>query len=120
MLSCDLGSRQVPVRQDYADLYNILAFFDGGLGPTREGHHDNLAENIAEAGRDWAYRYWRRVDMQACSSLLGIVSIVVLLKEKNPLGRFISLALRVCTSGGCQSNGAGMIFNAISLVSHFQ
>ncbi|KAI5481256.1 hypothetical protein MNV49_004876 [Pseudohyphozyma bogoriensis] len=55
----------VPVRQDYSDLYNIMAFFDGGLGPDREGHHDDLAEEIATAGREWAETNWRIIDIKA-------------------------------------------------------
>ncbi|GAA6003242.1 hypothetical protein JCM10207_001821 [Rhodosporidiobolus poonsookiae] len=56
----------VPTRMDYADLYNLLAFFDGGLDPaTREGNHDDLAEEIALAGKEWAETHWRVVDMQA-------------------------------------------------------
>lgn len=54
----------VPVRQDYSDIYDILAFFDG-FGPDREGHHDDLAEEIALAGREWALTHLRRVDMTA-------------------------------------------------------
>jgi len=53
---------------DYSDLYNVLAFFDGGLGPDREGHHDLLANEIAVAGADWAAKHWRVVDMKACQS----------------------------------------------------
>ncbi len=56
----------VPIRIDYSDLYNVLAFFDGGLGPDREGHHDDLANSIAVAGADWAAKHWRVVDMKAC------------------------------------------------------
>ena len=48
-----------------SDLYNIMAFFDGGLDAARTGHHDHLAQEIAEAGRDWAETHWRHVDMQA-------------------------------------------------------
>ncbi|BGP43474.1 hypothetical protein JCM10449v2_007509 [Rhodotorula kratochvilovae] len=55
----------VPVRVDYSDLYNILAFFDGGLDAQRSGNHDALAEEIAMAGREWAERFWRTEDMQA-------------------------------------------------------
>lgn len=63
-------SSQVPVRLDYADLYNILAFFDGGIDAARTGNHDDLAEEIANAGADWARHFWRDIDMQACQSLL--------------------------------------------------
>lgn len=57
---------QVPVRLDYSDVYNLLAFFDGGIDENRTGNHDDLAEEIANAGADWAKHFWRDVDMQAC------------------------------------------------------
>ena len=57
---------QVPVRVDYSDLYNLLAFFDGGVDEARTGNHDDLAEEIATAGADWASKNWRPEDMQAC------------------------------------------------------
>jgi hypothetical protein len=57
---------QVPVRVDYSDLYNLLAFFDGGVDEARTGNHDDLAEEIATAGADWASKNWRSEDMQAC------------------------------------------------------
>ncbi|GAA6036975.1 hypothetical protein JCM8097_005487 [Rhodosporidiobolus ruineniae] len=55
----------VPIKLDYSDLYNVLAFFDGGLDEQRTGNHDALAEKIAIAGREWAEMHWRIVDMQA-------------------------------------------------------
>ncbi|GAA5985450.1 hypothetical protein JCM10908_006979 [Rhodotorula pacifica] len=55
----------VPVRIDYADVYNLLAFFDGGMDEERTGNHDDLAEEIANAGAEWARKFWRDIDMQA-------------------------------------------------------
>ncbi|KAI5478587.1 glycosyltransferase family 90 protein [Pseudohyphozyma bogoriensis] len=55
----------VPVSQDYSDLYNILAFFDGGLGQDREGNHDELAAEIARASKEWAEKHWRMIDTKA-------------------------------------------------------
>ncbi|TKA53842.1 hypothetical protein B0A53_03632 [Rhodotorula sp. CCFEE 5036] len=55
----------VPVRIDYADVYNLLAFFDGGMDEERTGNHDDLAEEIANAGAEWARSHWRDIDMQA-------------------------------------------------------
>ncbi|KWU45488.1 hypothetical protein RHOSPDRAFT_25094 [Rhodotorula sp. JG-1b] len=55
----------VPVRIDYADVYNLLAFFDGGMDEERTGNHDDLAEEIANAGAEWARTHWRDIDMQA-------------------------------------------------------
>jgi hypothetical protein len=54
---------------DYSDLYNLLTFFSGSSPDSttgeRAGNHDHLAEEIAMAGRDWAEKHWRVVDMQA-------------------------------------------------------
>lgn len=66
---CSRERLQVPVRVDYADLYDVLAFFDGGLDAARTGNHDDLAEEIAMAGSDWAHGFWRLDDMRACTSL---------------------------------------------------
>ncbi|BGP55771.1 hypothetical protein JCM8202v2_003378 [Rhodotorula sphaerocarpa] len=53
----------VPVKVDYSDLYDILAFFHG----TPEGHgsHDELAKKIGLAGKHWARDHWRKQDMAA-------------------------------------------------------
>ncbi|KZP13270.1 glycosyltransferase family 90 protein [Athelia psychrophila] len=53
----------VPAQMDYADLHDALAFFRGGLNG--ENGHDDLAEQIAGAGRAWARAYWRREDLTA-------------------------------------------------------
>jgi hypothetical protein len=38
------------------------------LSPQRVGNHDDLAEEIAVAGREWAETSWRAEDMKACES----------------------------------------------------
>ncbi|KZP07098.1 glycosyltransferase family 90 protein [Athelia psychrophila] len=53
----------VPVQMDYSDLHDALAFFRGGLND--ENGHDDLAEKIASAGREWARTYWRKEDLTA-------------------------------------------------------
>ncbi len=53
----------VPIKIDYSDLYDVMAFFIGT--PDGQGGHDSIAERIAENGRVWAQTYWRRVDMAA-------------------------------------------------------
>ncbi|KAM0753121.1 hypothetical protein T439DRAFT_286761 [Meredithblackwellia eburnea MCA 4105] len=53
----------VPIKVDYSDMYDALAFFIGT--PDGQGGHDSIAERIGEAGRQWAANYWRRVDMAA-------------------------------------------------------
>ncbi|KAK4703500.1 hypothetical protein P7C70_g2716, partial [Phenoliferia sp. Uapishka_3] len=51
----------VPVKVDYSDLYDILAFFIGT--PDGQGGHDSVAEKMGEAGRQWAKQFWRKADM---------------------------------------------------------
>ncbi|KZV84062.1 hypothetical protein EXIGLDRAFT_727684 [Exidia glandulosa HHB12029] len=53
----------VPFKMDYSDLYDVMAFFRGT--PDGKGAHDDLAEKIATAGREWAERYWRQDDVIA-------------------------------------------------------
>ncbi|KAH7094222.1 hypothetical protein BKA62DRAFT_663177 [Auriculariales sp. MPI-PUGE-AT-0066] len=58
----------VPIKQDYSDLYDVLAFFRG-LPPSPTGEeypgYDELAEKIATAGRRWTEEYWRDEDVTA-------------------------------------------------------
>jgi len=51
----------VPLKIDYTDLYDILAFFIGT--PDGKGGHDALGEKIAMAGKNWARDHWRKEDM---------------------------------------------------------
>ncbi|KAH8114400.1 glycosyl transferase family 90-domain-containing protein [Phellopilus nigrolimitatus] len=53
----------VPVQLDYSDLYDSLIFFGGDL--SGEGAHEEMARSIANAGRDWVARYWRKEDVVA-------------------------------------------------------
>lgn len=53
----------VPVKMDYTDLYDILYFFHGAKDGA--GAHDDLAEKIATAGKEWSLKYWRKEDMVA-------------------------------------------------------
>lgn len=53
----------VPIQLDYSDLYDSLVFFAGDQ--SGEGAHEDMAKEIAFAGRDWARRYWRDVDVTA-------------------------------------------------------
>jgi hypothetical protein len=52
----------IPLKIDYSDLYDLMAFFSGDL----EGNnaHDDLAKTIAYNGRDWTRDHWRWEDMQ--------------------------------------------------------
>lgn len=53
----------VPVRLDYQDLYDIMAFFTGDLNG--EGAQDEEGKRIGEAGKTWTETFWRKEDMQA-------------------------------------------------------
>lgn len=53
----------VPIQVDLSDLYDIFAFFRGGM--YGKGNHDDMARKMAEAGREWSRTYWRREDMTA-------------------------------------------------------
>ncbi|KAL4258252.1 Protein O-Glucosyltransferase/Glycosyltransferase 90 [Pleurotus pulmonarius] len=53
----------VPIQVDLSDLYDIFAFFRGGL--YGKGNHDDMARKMAEAGREWSRTYWRKEDMTA-------------------------------------------------------
>lgn len=54
----------VPLKTDYSDLFPIMAFFKGDPY-TGSGSHDDMAEQIATAGRLWTEQNWRWEDMQA-------------------------------------------------------
>ncbi|KAK8858562.1 hypothetical protein IAR55_002791 [Kwoniella newhampshirensis] len=59
----------IPLKPDYSDLYDIMAFFVGpvdeaGNVDTTKGH-DRLAQKIGEAGQRFALDHWSWVDMQA-------------------------------------------------------
>ncbi|KAH7096642.1 hypothetical protein BKA62DRAFT_491687 [Auriculariales sp. MPI-PUGE-AT-0066] len=53
----------VPVKMDYSDIYDTLAFFRGM--PDGTPGHEEYAERIADAGREWVDQFWRREDVTA-------------------------------------------------------
>ncbi|TXT03887.1 hypothetical protein VHUM_04310 [Vanrija humicola] len=53
----------VPVKADFTDLYDSLAFFSGDL--EGRGAEDELAKKIALAGREWSLTHFRMEDMTA-------------------------------------------------------
>lgn len=53
----------VPVKLDYSDLRDALAFFAGDI--EGNGGRDDLAEDIGMAGRKWAETFYRKEDMVA-------------------------------------------------------
>ena len=52
----------MPLKIDYTDLYDLMAFFAGDIDG--KGGHDDLAKQIAYAGRDWTQKHWRWEDME--------------------------------------------------------
>ncbi|BEJ11490.1 hypothetical protein CspHIS471_0109120 [Cutaneotrichosporon sp. HIS471] len=53
----------VPIKLDYTDLRDALAFFAGDVDGN--GGRDDLAENIGMSGREWAETFYRKEDMVA-------------------------------------------------------
>lgn len=56
-----MTSSYVPIKIDYSDIYDTMAYFVGT--PDGQGGHDSIAEKIGESGRQWTKKYWRRADM---------------------------------------------------------
>ena len=54
----------VPIKVDYSDLYDVMAFFTGNPEDGR-GSHTEMAERIGTAGREFSKKHWRRADMAA-------------------------------------------------------
>lgn len=48
---------------DYSDMWDIMAFFRGGMNG--EGAHDALGKEIAEAGKEWVRLCYRWADLEA-------------------------------------------------------
>ncbi|BGP40375.1 hypothetical protein JCM10449v2_004337 [Rhodotorula kratochvilovae] len=53
----------IPLKVDYTDLFDIMAFFAGDLDGRNA--HDALAKQVADNGKDYAARFWRYADMEA-------------------------------------------------------
>lgn len=54
----------VPVKTDLTDLYDIMTFFRGDVSGNNSGH-DEMAKEIASAGKVWSQTFWRKEDMTA-------------------------------------------------------
>jgi len=48
---------------DYSDMWDIMAFFRGGVNG--EGAHDQLGKEIATAGKEWVKECYRWADLEA-------------------------------------------------------
>lgn len=53
-----------PIQLDYSEVYSVLAFFIGPPDGESAGR-DELAQSIAEQGREFGEKHWRWEDMQA-------------------------------------------------------
>lgn len=53
----------IPLQVDYSDIHDVMAFFRGG--PSGENAHDDLAREIAMAGKAWARKHMRWEDIEA-------------------------------------------------------
>ncbi|GAA5983389.1 hypothetical protein JCM10908_000268 [Rhodotorula pacifica] len=53
----------IPMQVDYADMWDIMAFFRGGLDGERA--HDALGKEIAMAGKEWVKQCYRWADLEA-------------------------------------------------------
>ncbi|GAA5996632.1 uncharacterized protein JCM10292_003101 [Rhodotorula paludigena] len=53
----------IPMQVDYADMWDIMAFFRGGING--EGAHDDLGKEIAQAGKEWVKKCYRWADLEA-------------------------------------------------------
>ncbi|KAK8869838.1 hypothetical protein IAR55_000406 [Kwoniella newhampshirensis] len=59
----------VPVKLDYSDIFDIMAFFDGSPDGQVSGRED-LAKEIAQHGQEFVETRWRLEDMQSFTYLL--------------------------------------------------
>ncbi|KAM0753095.1 hypothetical protein T439DRAFT_311762 [Meredithblackwellia eburnea MCA 4105] len=53
----------IPIQVDYSDMWDVMAFFRGGLNG--EGAHDALGKEIADAGKEWVRECFRYPDLEA-------------------------------------------------------
>jgi hypothetical protein len=55
---------------DYSDMWDIMAFFRGGLNGERA--HDDLGKEIAIAGKEWVKQCYRWADLEAYQFRYGL------------------------------------------------
>lgn len=63
-------SSYVPVKVDYSDVFDLMAFFSGDMD--RDNSNDDLARRIALNAMDFVERFWRYEDMEAYSFRLHL------------------------------------------------
>ena len=112
----------IPVKVDYSDVYDIMAFFVGM--PDGSGGHDSLGEKIGQAGRDWARDFWRYEDMACVPPPLSLSAALVLLTlrdedepspEADPAPR--TLAGPTCTASASSTRASCTTTRATSTMS---
>ncbi|GAA5999999.1 hypothetical protein JCM10207_006007 [Rhodosporidiobolus poonsookiae] len=52
----------VPIQTDLSDLWTTMAFFMGD--EEGKGAHDEIARELAQAGKEWTEKHWRWEDME--------------------------------------------------------
>ncbi|KAJ9108572.1 hypothetical protein QFC19_002288 [Naganishia cerealis] len=87
----------VPIKSDLSDLYDVMLFFKGESAIGNAGH-DELAREIAMAGKQWSKTYWRREDLIAYQFRYVCWRRYVYTME------LISLAIQI-VFGICQTDG---------------
>ncbi|KAK4702828.1 hypothetical protein P7C70_g3392, partial [Phenoliferia sp. Uapishka_3] len=72
----------IPIQVDYSDMWDVMAFFRGGLGG--EGAHDDLAKEIAMEGKAWVDQCFRWVDLEAYQYRLMLEYARIYNDERSP------------------------------------
>jgi hypothetical protein len=89
----------IPLRVDYTDLFDIMAFFTGDL----EGRnaHPELGKQIADNGKEYADKYWRYADMETCECLSECRDIQIAVGRVADYGGLgaVQISSECCSSG---------------------
>lgn len=67
---------------DYADMWDIMAFFRGGIN--NEGAHDDLGKEIAVAGKEWVRECYRWADLEAYQFRCASRFLLLLRRDAGP------------------------------------
>ncbi|KAL8281344.1 hypothetical protein RQP46_006378 [Phenoliferia psychrophenolica] len=72
----------IPIQVDYSDMWDVMSFFRGDLAGN--GAHDDLAKEIAEAGKEWVGECFRWADLEAYQYRLLLEYARIYNDEKTP------------------------------------
>ncbi|KAF9450836.1 glycosyltransferase family 90 protein [Macrolepiota fuliginosa MF-IS2] len=75
----------VPVKNDYSDVVDVMVFFAGEPGGGKGGNEE-LAKEIARAGKEWSLGFWRREDLTAYWFRLLLEYARVMSEEREGMG----------------------------------